>query len=191
VWRGKWPEAWHSRSEGRKLRWRPLGHVAGASGHGIGRNSAPSSSTWKIFSPQGIIWASTSTNHVAGFNHDTRPQAAIFSVLWIFSVHCTISFSFSHPDRPLCREICSQFLVVTRPSLCIKVVALWSSYNLAIATIVKQLLDHGRIQSQSLPNYTVTPYSVHWLTVSLTLDLIISTFYMTPRFNHLSKVELL
>jgi hypothetical protein len=35
------------------------------------------------------------------------------------------------------------------------------------------------------------PLFSHWLTVSLTLDLIISKSYMTPRLNHLSKVVLL
>jgi len=78
--------------------------------------------------------------------------------------------------------------------LCDRVAIMDSGKIIALDTpkkLVKQLLDHGRIQSQSLPNITVTPYSVHWLTVSLTLDLIISKFYMTPRLNHLSKVILL
>jgi hypothetical protein len=39
-------------------------------------------------------------------------------------VYCTIEFLFSQPIKAICREICSQIHVVTRPSLCIKVVAL-------------------------------------------------------------------
>jgi hypothetical protein len=97
-------------------------------------------------------------------------SAARFSGLGIFLVHCTIRFSFSQPDRATCREICSQFHVVTRPALCVKVVALWSSYNLAIATIAKKLLDHSRIPAQRLPNFTVIQYSVSALSDSQTSD---------------------
>jgi hypothetical protein len=79
-----------------------------------------------------------------GTNPDAKATGGEGAEQKIF-VYCTIRFLFSQRDRAVCREICSQIHVVTRPSLCIKVVALWFSYNLSIATIVKQWLDPGRI----------------------------------------------
>jgi hypothetical protein len=163
---------------GAKQKWRPEWTVAEV--HPLGDISHSNS----------VIRRRRARITATGANPDAKATSGEGAEQKIF-VYCTIGFLFSQPEKAVCREICSQIHVVTRPSLCIKVVALWFSYNLSIATIVKQWLDPGRIKSQNIPNFTITPYSVHWLTVSLTLDLIISKSYMTPWLNHLSKVVLL
>jgi hypothetical protein len=78
-----------------------------------GVKSGSSSSTRRYLQPRATISTPLSTNHIAGGNRFVRSPTAIFSGLGIFPVHCTISFSFSHLDRPLCRAQISYFHVNT------------------------------------------------------------------------------
>jgi hypothetical protein len=77
--RGKCPEAWRNRGEWCIFRWRPLGHVAGASGHDTGRNSGPSSSSTRYFSPRAVICTLLSTNRNDSDDHDTELTGGTFT----------------------------------------------------------------------------------------------------------------
>jgi hypothetical protein len=94
-------------------------------------------------------------------------------------------------DRVICRALISDLCVAISYPLCNKVLGLQSSYNLAIVTILKHSLDYLQKSSQSSSQVTVSRISDSELTDSQTLDLFISQFCMTPRFNHLRKVMLL
>jgi hypothetical protein len=64
--------------------------------------------------------------------------------------------SFSWPDRAICSLIFSYFYLATYLRLCSKVVVRCFSYNLAIATIAKFLIDHAWIHVQSHCSCTVS-----------------------------------
>jgi hypothetical protein len=63
---------------------------------------------------------------------------------------------FSGSDRATSRQILSRFRMTTLSSLCIKVVELQTSYNLAIAAVAKFLLNQAWIHAQSLCGCTVS-----------------------------------
>jgi hypothetical protein len=112
-WRDKSPKAWRPHGEWRTRRWWPLGQVAGANRWITERTVLPSSSTARSFT-QGSLsmfiqaWMVELSQIGA---HDRRRRGALH--LWLYPVHCTISFSFSHPGRPLCRAYISNFHVNT------------------------------------------------------------------------------
>jgi hypothetical protein len=101
--------------------------------------------------------------------------------------HCL----FSQSVRAICREIRSQIHVVTRPALCIKVVALWSSYKSTIATILNRAIDPTPIWPKSLANITGDLNSVIRGTDSTTLSSFYSNFYTALVLSHLIKFVLL
>jgi hypothetical protein len=84
-------------------------------------------------------------------------------------------------------------LISRNNSICFlcQIVALWSSYNLAIVIIAKQWLDHGRILVQRLPNLTVSLNSNLGQSDSPSLGSFYSKLCMWPRLNPYSKVGLL
>jgi hypothetical protein len=63
--------------------------------------------------------------------------------LWSYSVHCTIILPFSQLDRAYLGAICTQFRVVTRSTLCIKVVVQQTSFNFVTEVLVKHPLNQA------------------------------------------------
>jgi hypothetical protein len=142
-WRDKCPKAWHPHGEWRTRRWRPLGHVGGANGWITERTVPPSSSAARSFTRGSLsvfnqAWIAT----LARIRTQGRWRRGALH-LWLYLVHCTIAAPFSRPDRAHLGAICSKFRVVTRPTLCIKVVLQQTSFNFITEVLVKHPLNRA------------------------------------------------
>jgi hypothetical protein len=91
-------------------------------------------------------------------------------LIWSYSEYCTMVSWVQTADRAICREIYSQFHVVTWSSLFSKVISQWSSYNPIIATMAKVSLDQGWFPVQS------------WLSITVSLNFRLQTAW-SPDFK--------
>jgi hypothetical protein len=185
------PKAWRDRVNGGNH-----GDVHAATstvqvGTATGQNSAPNSSTVKIFPLLIVIHTAEGTNRGASMNPNEGMPAARCTSPGIFSSYCTIGIPFRAPDRAKWSSLFSNFCVTTWSSACREIVVLQSIFDFVIAPSIKQSLDYTQIWSQSSSDFTVCPDSVSGLSDSQTLGPFISKFCMSPMLNYLSKVVLL
>jgi hypothetical protein len=81
--------------------------------------------------------------------------------------------------------------MATCPNICSKVVELHTSYNIVIAILSKFSLDLRRNGSQTWIKVTISLRFRLYQPDTQTLDLIISSFFLTTMLTLLSKVVLL
>jgi hypothetical protein len=134
---GNRPKACHNYDK-----WRQNGGGRAATspaqvGMTTGQNSAPNSSSRKIFSSSTVIHMPERTNCNAGEDHGTEFTGGTFTESGIWFSHCTIAFFFSHSDRATCTALFSNFCVAAHSPACIKVVVQCTSYNFVTNTLLK------------------------------------------------------
>jgi hypothetical protein len=102
-WHDKCPKAWRPHGEWRTRRWWPLGHIAGANKWLIEHTVLPNSSVARSFT-RGLLsmFIQAWIAELAWIRAQARRWRGALHP-WLYPVHSTISFSFSHPNRPLCR----------------------------------------------------------------------------------------
>jgi hypothetical protein len=105
--------------------------------------------------------------------------------------YCTIKNCFSRSDRAFCSMICFKFYVVTWPALCIKVVALQTSYKSTIETWLIYPLLWAWIESKVEQISLLVKIQSIRVTDSNTLSPFNSNFCTTLVSDDLNKVILL
>jgi hypothetical protein len=138
-----------SRLQSEWVRWTPC-------------RSGPSLSVARIFYLGALSGHWRAQIITAAWIQPRRTPAATFSAQGIFSGHCTMGILIQSIWPTGFSASISNFCANTHQSVCGNFVALYTSYNSAIASTHKFLLDHARIPAQRLLNHSVSLNSNIW-----------------------------
>jgi hypothetical protein len=145
----------------------------------------------RYFLPRAAISTPLSTNRSAW--HESERRVTGGEVHWTSRsfFYSTIKNCFSRSDRAFCSTICFKFCVVTWPALCIKVVALQTSYKSTIETWLIYPLLWAWIESKVEQISLLVKIQSIRVTDSNTLSPFNSNFCTTLVSDDLNKVILL